>query len=232
MKRPAAAFTRKRIAGKFAGKFAAKRTSGKVKGTLIVRVRCLDSDDERKEKKNAKGLYIIPFRRIEMMEDATVKQLECRLLELDLGYMAPPQNYQLFNNGLVLGVVRGDTFAAIADDNTRSKTLKELGLHQRILCACDCHALMQSAAGGIEVHLFRARKRYADMVYEELLKALSIVEDPSSWPRAHDAWVKKLCSVVELEPLKQLCETFDIDRQSSSSKPKIINLILQNINIL
>ena len=51
MKRPAAAFTRKRIAGKFAGKFAAKRTSGKVKGTLIVRVRCLDSDDERKKRK-------------------------------------------------------------------------------------------------------------------------------------------------------------------------------------
>ena len=228
MKRPVAAFMRKRIVGKFVGT-PAKRTSGRVNGTLIVRVRCFDSDDERKKKKNAKGLDIIPFRRIEMMEDATVKQLECRLLELDLGYMAPPQNYQLFNNGLVLGVVRGDTFAAIADDNTRSKTLEELGLHQRILCACDCHALRQSDT---KVHLFRARKRYADMVYEELLKALSIVEDPSSWPRAHDAWVKKLCSVVELEPLKQLCETFDIDRQSSSSKPKIINLILQNINIL
>ena len=326
---------KKRIAGKFAGKFAAKRTSGKVKGTLIVRVRCLDSDDERKEKKNAKGLYIIPFRRIEMMEDATVKQLECRLMQLDLGYAPPPKKYQLFSNGLVLGVVRGDTFAAIADDNTRSKTLEELGLHQRILCACDCHALRQSDT---KVHLFRARRLekrtqiesehrepnmgddvrekreatsrsrsrssnsrspclsragrratrrsandvgdrgrarrgseeggrtkeadaspppapprlkrslvnaaelsalekkseggYADEVYEELLKALSIVEDPSSWPRAHDAWVKKLCSVVELEPLKQLCETFDIVRQSSSSKPKIINLILQNINFL
>ena len=106
MKRPAAAFTRKRIAGKFAGT-PAKRTSGKVKGTLIVRVRCFDSDDERKKKKNAKGLDIIPFRRIEMMEDATVKQLECRLLQLDLGYMPPPEKYDLFYNGLVLGVVRG-----------------------------------------------------------------------------------------------------------------------------
>ena len=93
---------KKRIAGKFAGKFAAKRTSGKVKGTLIVRVRCLDSDDERKEKKNAKGLYIIPFRRIEMMEDATVKQLECRLLELDLGYAPPPKNISSLTTDLFL----------------------------------------------------------------------------------------------------------------------------------
>lgn len=301
MKRPAAAFTRNLFAGKLAGTLA-KRTSGKVKGTLIVRVRCFDSDDERQKKKNAKGLDIIPCRRIEMMGDATVEQLECSLLELDLGYDPPPKKYQLFNNGLVLGVLRGDTFAAISDANTRSKTLEELGLHQRILCACDCHALMQSDT---KVHIFRARRQekrtkiesahpkpnkgdgppganyvgdrgharcgseeggrakeadaspppapprrkrswvnaaklsalerksdggYADEVYEELLKALSIVEDPSSWPRAHDAWVKKLCSVVELEPLKQLWETFDIDRQRSSSKPEIINCILQDIN--